>query len=443
MGKRVERRIDEQNNKELKKNSKTKTRRILKVLLILVVVLLMLGALIVGYGYISLSKINNNKVPAKKVSSNKPVNILILGVDAGDYTNHTKYNPNRSDTMMLVRYNPITDRAYIMSLPRDTKVTSGGQSEKLNAAHLKGSENTISTIEKLLNIDINYYVEINYQGFRECIDAIGGVAITIPRDMNYDAWKINIHFKKGEVVTMNGTQAEEYVRWRKNNDGSGYPMGDIGRISTQQEFIVQIIKKLKTPMGILRMPILINTITKYIETNMSPDTMLEYAFKAKGIKPEMIQKEILPGEAKYIGAASYYIWNKDLNDKFVENFRGIESVDSTKNVQTPADNTKPIDNNNSTITAKGKNIEVILLNSTGKAGLAALYKTKLERLGYRVTQTANYAYNKLTETLINDYSSHNYGALLESDLKFGEVKIKQKAKPLASLVVILGKDSIK
>ena len=78
-----------------------------------------------------------------------------------------------------------------------------------------------------------------------------------------------------------------------------------------------------------------------------------------------------------------------------------------------------------------------------KNNISIFEEGELEKMGYRVTQTDNYAYNKLKTTLINDYSKHNYGSILENDLRFGEVTIKHKSKPLANLVVILGTDSIK
>lgn len=464
MGKRMERRNDELNDKRTSKGGKSK---VLKFFVVFFVVILVCTAAALGYSYIELTKITNkSKIAPKTVAITKPVNFLILGVDAGDYDNHTKNNPNRSDTMMLVRYNPKTNKIYMLSIPRDTKVTLHGKVEKLNASHaMGGAEYTISSIERLLNVDINYYAEINYEGFRECIDAIGGVDIKIPRDMDYDAWKISIHFKKGEVVHMDGAKAEEFVRWRKNNNGGGYAMGDLGRISTQQAFIVEVIKKLKTPSGMLRYPVLMNTVSKYLETNMPINTMLDYALKARGIKSDNVQKEILPGEAKYIDGISYYVWNKDKNNKFIANFRGEESSADLGN-NTDSATLSPTDNENDTkssVTAYKNNdnangdavdtpppasadrsdMDVMILNSTGKQGLAAEYKTKLEGLGYKVVQTGNYSYKKYSYTIINDYSKKECGNVLYNDLKFGKIVKKQNKKIAANLVVILGTDSIK
>jgi hypothetical protein len=242
--------------------------------------------------------------------------------------------------------------------------------------------------------------------------------------------------------------------------------------------MLEAMKKLKTPLGILKFPALISTISNYIETNIPEGAMLKYAYIAKGIKPDMVQKEILPGEAKYIGATSYYVWNNDLNDKFIEKFRGIETEDTpvANNVNTPqtnssentaqkdtsgssntsinnntsVDNSVPVENTNennnnvnTSSTIQKKNVEVIILNSTGKQGLAATYKGELEKLGYKIIQTGNYAYKKYSNTIINDYSKKGFGATLKADMAFGKVMKKQKSKQSADLVVILGTDSIK
>jgi polyisoprenyl-teichoic acid--peptidoglycan teichoic acid transferase len=472
MGRRMDKKTD-----DLISQKEVKIGNLKRFIISLLIILFLAAAAVFGYGYYTISRISHNDIAAKKTDYSKPVNILLLGVDAGDYNNHTKNNPNRSDTMMVLRFIPKTSKVYILSLPRDTKVLLKGHIEKLNAAHsMGGASYTISSVEKLLGIDINYYWEINYEGFRECVDAIGGVDITIPRDMDYDAWKISVHFKKGQIVHMNGEKAEEYVRWRKNNDGSGYATGDLGRIGTQQEFIVKVLQKMKTPTGLIRLPGLIGTISKYLKTNMTSGAMLEYALSARKVKSDLVQRETLPGEAKYIGGVSYYVWNKDTTDKFIGYFRGIEPIEEAEVVPTSGNkvSTDPMKDNSSTsnstnepakdnsLVSKAKTepakdnsltskvntetnrnkIDVVILNSTGKAGLAAQYKTKLEKLGYRITNTDNYIYKKYSYTIINDYSNSDYGDTILKDLGLGKIVRKNKAKPMASLVIILGSDSL-
>jgi LCP family protein required for cell wall assembly len=179
---------------------------------------------------------NDSLIGLKEVKAGEPLNILLLGVDVG--TVGSDNSPKRSDTMMVFHYDPKTSEMVMVSIPRDTKVTINGSSEKINAANaIGGTELAIKSVEKLLGIDINYYVEINYEGFRKFIDAIGGIDTVIPFDMNYDDdfQDLHIHFKKGQKVHLDGQKAEEFVRWRKNNDGTGYAEGDLGRITMIKE----------------------------------------------------------------------------------------------------------------------------------------------------------------------------------------------------------------
>lgn len=408
------------------RQNKVKSKKGRKIALsILIFILLMITGVCV-YGYSLLNRINPNHDETVQVDINKPVNILLLGVDAGDYDNKTSKNPKRSDTMIVVRYIPETDKVYMLSLPRDTRVTINGEKEKLNSAHrIGGVKLAKETIEKMLDIKIDYYAKVDYAGFRNCIDALGGVDIEIPFNMDYDAYGINIHFNKGETVHMDGKKAEEFVRWRKNNDGTGYAMGDLGRASTQQKFMLKLLEKLKTPAGIVRIPAIIETASKYVTTDMNATTILKYLTKIKGIEVSQIENKVLQGDAKYIGIVSYFIYDKEKNIDFLKNFN--ENI--TAEVKTTE---KEIDKSQ---------VKVEILNSTNKKGLASLYKEELEKLGYKVVAIGNYD-EKQTTTIVKDYSKMEYGNTLVDDLGFGEIHEEEDGSK-SILLVILGEDSIK
>lgn len=406
------------------KTKKGGSNKIKKALITVFIAFILLASSVVVYGYSVLNKLNSNEATAEQISVNEPVNILLLGVDAGDYANKTSNNPKRSDTMILIRYNPDNNKVYMLSIPRDTRVAINGHKEKLNSAHrIGGVSLAIETIEKMLNLKINYYAKVDYSGFRSCIDAIGGIDMKIPFNMDYDAYDISIHFKKGDIVHMDGKKAEEFVRWRKNNNGGGYAMGDLGRAATQQQFILKIIEKMKTPAGILKVPNLIETASKYVTTNMSAKTMLKYVFKLRNINTSQIENKVLAGEPKYIGGVSYFIYDQEKNLEFLSNFK----TDSTKTAATEIDHSK---------------IKIKILNSTGVAGLAAKYKNKFESLGYTEISIGNYT-KKQDLTIINDYSESNYGQVICNDLGFGDILEKQGENNEFNVVVILGDDSIK
>ena len=405
-----------------KKNKKKKG--ILLFVSILLLILISAGCV---YGSIFFRRLKGDGAVAKEIDIKKPVNILIMGLDAGDYDNKSEKKPKRSDTMMLVRYIPETEKVYMLSLPRDTRVMLNGKYEKLNASHIiGGAEMTIKTIEKMLGVDINYYAEVDYAGFRECIDAIGGIDVVVPQDMDYDAYDIKIHFKKGETVHLDGKKAEEFVRWRKNNDGTGYAMGDLDRIKGQQEFMMKIVEKVKSPSTIVKLPVMIDTMSKHIKTNMSPSMMLQYALRLGKINTSAIEKQVLAGEAKYIGKVSYYIWSKSKSSEYVSNFK---------------------DAANTTASIDKSKVNIVIYNSTGVKGLAKKYSEELTSLGYTVLGTSNYS-KKISSTVIRDYSQDEYGSTVSEDMKLGDVvekdaKDKDNTYPDANIVVILGTDSVK
>ena len=224
---------------------------------------------------------------------------------------------NRSDTMMLCKVNFKTGEINIISIPRDTKVKIRGRKNdsKINAAYSQGGAYlAVDTVKDLLNINLNYYVTVDYKAVIEIVDAIGGVEIDVPRDMKYtdltDDPPLNINIKKGLQV-LDGKNAHDFLRWRKNNDRTvGYPGGDLGRIKAQQMFMGELIKQILRPKNILKLPTLIETYFNNVETNIPIGVVLQGTRLATKIDMDNITTEIIPGEAKYIGPISYYIYDK-------------------------------------------------------------------------------------------------------------------------------------
>ena len=238
----------------------------------------------------------------------------------------SKYKPtgNLSDTMMLCKVNFDTGKIDILSIPRDTRVKINGinNKTKINAAYSNGgSYLAVDTVRDLLNIDLNYYVAVDYKAVKEIVDAIGGVKIDVPRNMKYsdptDKPPLNINIKKGLQV-LDGEDAIGFLRWRKNNSmTSGYSDGDVGRIKAQQMFMEELIKQTLKPKNILKLPTLIGTYFENVETNIPMNKILQGAKMAKKIDTNNITTEIIPGEGEYIGPTSYYIYDKTKMESLV------------------------------------------------------------------------------------------------------------------------------
>lgn len=229
-------------------------------------------------------------------TNTKRVNMLLLGVNGG-----------LTDTIMLVSFDTQNKHVDVISLPRDTyyhrEGYSGQAEDKLNAAYKKNPVNTAKAVsEILMDIPINYYAVIEYEGIEKIVDAMGGVPMNIPFNMKYsdpyDKPPLYINIPKGEQV-LNGKQAVQFLRYR-----SGYAEGDIGRVKAQQEFVKNAFKQCLS----FDLPKIATTAYNNITSDMKLKTVLSLASKASGITSEGITTYMMPGYAD--PDPPYYVYPK-------------------------------------------------------------------------------------------------------------------------------------
>ena len=223
------------------------------------------------------------------------VNILLMGIDSVEGT-------HRSDTIIVLGVNPSKCKINMLSIPRDTRVVIDGKGRKINEILPRYGEPTLRKIlEDLLKINISYRVEIGFESFISVIDAIGGVDINVEKAMNYDDnWgNLHIHFKPG-MNHLDGRKALNYVRFRKD------AMADLGRIKRQQDFVKAVILKMVSPSTVVRLPAILETAFKYIDTDFTfPEIItLVKGFKSYDVKLNSVS---LPGEARYIDKISFFM----------------------------------------------------------------------------------------------------------------------------------------
>ena len=205
-----------------------------------------------------------------------------------------------SDTNLLMRFDVPDQRVDLVSLPRDTLLHHEWYSNKLNYAYASGGVELLrSEIENLLGIPVDYYVTVDLKGFVALIDHLGGVDFDVPADMDYDdpAQDLHIHFAKGPCH-LSGQQAMEVVRWRKNNDGGGYPDADIGRIATQQAFLRAAAAQ-AARLG--NVPALAQAVFTCVKTDLTAGNLVWLGGEALRVDAEDIRFHTLPGD----GAGSY------------------------------------------------------------------------------------------------------------------------------------------
>ena len=235
--------------------------------------------------------------------------ILVSGVDDGN---------GGSDTNILVAVDAANGYIYGVSIPRDTKAAWDGKSHKINAAYNTGGmEMLADVVSQQLGIPVDYTVLVDLRGFEALVNAIGGVDFTIPVDMDYDdpVQDLHIHFTKG-YAHLNGADALKVVRFRHNNDGTGYGSEDIGRMQTQQNFLKAVAKQTLTVSNLTRVDSFVKIFQQYVETDLTLGNLAWLGREAISIGTENIDFSTLPGEWK----SPYIHLDKDATLALVNQF---------------------------------------------------------------------------------------------------------------------------
>jgi LCP family protein required for cell wall assembly len=199
----------------------------------------------------------------KKVDiEHKPFIILISGIDIAGPINVR----SRSDVDILMVVNPITKKILTVSIPRDTYTPLGcrtGGLDKLTDSGIYGIACTVRTIEKLVEVDINYYIRLNFTSLIKLIDVIGNIDV----NSKYTFDSAGFHFNAG-MNNLNSARSLAFSRERKS-----FPTGDVQRGLNQQEVIKAIIKKMTTPASILKVEGIIKALRTSVDTNFTSEDL--------------------------------------------------------------------------------------------------------------------------------------------------------------------------
>ena len=251
------------------------------------------------------------QIMAPVINAGEPpafTNVLLVGVDEDGY---------RTDTMMVATYDVETDKVSVMQLPRDTYVANNGRTDKkLNSAFYSGIDQLKREIRLAYGIETHKYVEINLEAFRKMIDAIGGVETVVPFNMIYDDPTQDFHIyliakkdSQGNPLPqlLNGKKAEQFVRFRKNNDGSGYPLGDLQRMQAQRQFLMDAVKQMVSIDGLKNIDELIKIAQENVETDLTFNEIYDYCTAILTAEEGAIEFVDAPGDAMTLPFGSYFI----------------------------------------------------------------------------------------------------------------------------------------
>jgi len=333
-----------------------------------------------------------------------------------------------TDTIILASYDPKTQEAAMLSIPRDTFVGESrdraNANDKINATYAiygmgeKGAEKLLEKVRNLTGIDVRHYVLVDTDALKVLVDKIGGVTFNVPIDMKYDDRKQNLHINlKAGTQKLDGDKAEQVVRFRHNNDGSTYPSSygeqDIGRMKTQRAFLTALAKQTLVPENITKIPEFIDIAKEYVKTNLDFDSVKDYVPYAVNFNTDNLKTDKLPGTPAYFGSPikySFYSADKTKTKEVVEELFYSHDTETTQedgNSISDAKTSQTSSNND-----KSKiNIEV--LNGSGSSANLSEVVTELKAAGYKVKKTGKTTTTAKT-TIIN---RKNVSDEIKADIK--------------------------
>lgn len=314
----------------------------------------------------------------------EPQNFLLVGSDTRAFVDSAEESAafgsssdtggQRSDTIIIVRIDPQTKRAAMVSFPRDlwVPIAPDGHEQRINTAFANGPEALIQTIKLNFQIPINHYMQVDFAGFQGLVDAVGGVELFLPGPVRDKVSGLNI--TDTGCVLFHGDQALSYVRsrhyeYQENGRWEFDQRGDLGRIERQQDFIRRALRKalsrgLTDPSKLNRLvSVGIDNIT--VDSNLSARDIINLGKQFKSLAPDTLAQFQLPVvNARRNGASVVVVQEKDKArvNEIMDVFRGAPPAPSA-----------PVD---------PSGVKVRVLNGSGRSGEAGTASEALATIGF-------------------------------------------------------------
>lgn len=432
---------EKKGSKVVKNKGKKKKNIFIRVVLILILVIIIAAAILLykkykdeGWSGVSKTLLGHDE---ETVNSLDKMYCLILG-----------QSQNLTDTIILASYDPKTQEAALLSIPRDTFIGDdpayASAWDKINAVYQTGPENTLAEVRELTGINVQYYLKVDTEALKALVDEIGGVYFDVPIDMYYTDRGQNLYIDlEAGYQLLDGDKAEQLVRFRHNNDGSTYPadygIEDLGRMRTQKEFLAELLKQCIEKMDLNTILGFLDIAEQYVETNLDFDAIKDYIPYILEYNVDELKTDTLPGESVLTNGTYVYLVDEEKSQEMInELFYNITpTVDSTDgNVIDGEGNA--IDT--STVTEE-YDLKVEVLNGSGSSSKLSEVVGELEAAGFEVVQTGNTS--QTNNTTIIDRNSSPEGALnLIEKIMDTESVTTGDSSETRDLTIIIGTDYI-
>lgn len=347
----------------------------------------------------------------------KPFNVLLLGQD-----NRPGESAARADTIIVARIDPESHKVWMLSIPRDTRVKIPGHgTQKINAATFYGGPSLmVETVQDFLGIPINHYMDIDFDGFIQVVNSLGGVWIDVDTEINdpkassHGSFTAS-HISKGYQL-LDGDHALTFVRSRD------FPDADFTRMRHQQAFFKALADQASKFGNVVKLPGMVKDVAQYMSTDMTLSQVVDVALALRDAGSANVQTATVMGEWK-----SPYVWpDEKLKQFLVDAMVAGRSFDDTSTVQSVIDR--------STVT-------VAVRNGAGIEGCGTYTANLLKGLGYAVGEVGNANQFVYDETLVVYKSDRATAVQVASDLpKAKIVESRGMYQFSTDILIVVGKD---
>ena len=416
----------------MKKNEKIKRKKSKKFVFLKTLLILILIAILAFIGYFVYGTIKNGGgtqglistvigQTQEEIKNLEPFSVLLLGS-----------SQNMTDTIMVFKYNPQTQNAYLLSIPRDTFIGDNKNyaraADKINSVYQgKYPEKILAAVNKVTGLDLQHYVLVDTQALKALVDAIGGVYFDVPIDMKYTDKKQGLYINlKAGYQLLDGNKAEQVVRFRHNQDGSSYSYeygdNDTGRMKTQRNFLKAVIKQTLTPSNLVNIGKFIDIAQTYVKTNIPMDTLKQYIAPAVNFSADKLETGTLPGVNEKCNGVWIFVANKTKTKTYLTEMNNkLAGIDDISKEEL-------------------SNLKIEVLNGSGSSSKLKKVKETLTNAGFTISNTATTNTTEKTSIINKSNSSENVLTSIQILLETENVSNVNLEDSDIDITIILGKD---
>ncbi|MDO8848139.1 MAG: LCP family protein [Coriobacteriia bacterium] len=347
----------------------------------------------------------------------EPFTVLLLGQD-----NRPGESAARADTIIVARIDPENDKVWMLSIPRDTRVEIPGYgTDKINAATFHGGPALmVDTVEEFLGIPVNHYMDIEFDGFIQVVDSLGGVWIDVDAEIDDEKASSHGSYTASYIAEgyqlLDGDHALTFVRSRD------FPDADFTRMRHQQQFFKALADQATQFDNVIKIPGMVEDVAQFMSTDMSMSQIIEVAMALRDMGGANVQTATVMGEWK-----SPYVWpDEDKKEFLVDAMMAGLPFDATATVETGIDPSA---------------VTVTVRNGAGIEGCATAASDMLTQAGYAVGEVGNANQFVYEETLVI-YSTDRAAAVqVATVLPKGRVVESRGMYSFSTdVLVVVGKD---